>query len=413
MIQTILKETLIPRTKYMEKIEKFLGKPVIKVFSGMRRVGKSSLLKSVIQNLITSGQYKTEDIFYLNKESYDWDHIRTYHDLMELFVAFEKKGDHEKILVAIDEIQDIEEWERFIRSIFSDKQDTIDIIITGSNSTLLSGELATFLTGRYVEFEIFPLDFEEYTLFRNESPTDTLFLEYLRYGWLPGIIRMWRDEESIYEYLHWIYSTILLKDIVRHFGLRNVAFFEDLYRYLFSNIGSVFSAKSISDYLLSQKIKLSPETILTYLEYGQKAYLIHLVKAEDPATKKYFEIYNKYYVSDIGLRNSLIGWNPARDIGKVLENFVYLELIRAGYNVRIGRLKNGKEVDFVTEKWGNIKYFQVTYKLAEETTIEREYSALESLDDHWEKYVVSMDEMSFGIRNGIKHIHIMDLKNIL
>ncbi len=399
--------------KYSEKIEKFLGKPVIKVLSGMRRVGKSSLLKSVIQNLVTSGQYKSEDIFYLNKESYEWDHIRTYHDLMELFLTFEKKGDHGKILVAIDEIQDIEEWERFIRSIFSDKQDTIDIIITGSNSTLLSGELATFLTGRYVEFKIFPLDFEEYTLFRNKTPTDALFLEYLHYGWLPGIIRMWRDEESIYEYLHGIYSTILLKDIVRHFGLRNVAFFEDLYRYLFSNIGSVFSAKSISDYLLSQKIKLSPETILTYLEYGQKAYLIHLIKAEDPATKKYFEIYNKYYVSDIGLRNSLIGWNPARDIGKVLENFVYLELIRAGYSVRIGRLKNGKEIDFVAEKWGIIKYFQITYKLWEETTIEREYSALESLDDHWEKYVISMDTMSFGVRNGIKHLQILDLQSVL
>lgn len=182
MIQTILKETLIPRMKYSEKIEKFLGKPVIKVLSGMRRVGKSSLLKSVIQNLVTSGQYKSEDIFYLNKESYEWDHIRTYHDLMELFLTFEKKGDHGKILVAIDEIQDIEEWERFIRSIFSDKQDTIDIIITGSNSTLLSGELATFLTGRYVEFKIFPLDFEEYTLFRNKTPTDALFLEYLHYG---------------------------------------------------------------------------------------------------------------------------------------------------------------------------------------------------------------------------------------
>ncbi len=220
---------------------------------------------------------------------------------------------------------------------------------------------------------------------------------------------MRRDEESVYEYLRGIYSTILLKDIVRHFGLRNVAFFEDLYRYLFSNIGSVFSAKSISDYLLSQKIKLSPETILTYLEYGQKAYLIHLAKAEDPATKKYFEIYNKYYVSDMGLRNSLIGWNPARDIGKILENFVYLELIRAGYSVRIGRLKNGKEIDFVAEKRGIVKYLQVTYKLGGETTIEREYMALESLNDHWEKYVVSMDEMSFGVRNGIKHVRILDL----
>lgn len=182
MITTILQETIVPRTKYLKKIERFLGKPIIKVLSGMRRVGKSSLLKSTIQNLVTSGQYRSEDIFYLNKESYDWDHIRTYHDLMELFTLFEQKIMHEKILVAIDEIQDIEEWERFIRSIFSDKQSSIDIIITGSNSTLLSGELATFLTGRYVEFEIFPLDFEEYALFRNENISDTLFLEYLRYG---------------------------------------------------------------------------------------------------------------------------------------------------------------------------------------------------------------------------------------
>ena len=181
MIQAILKETLIPRTKYLEKIERFLGKPVIKVLSGMRRVGKSSLLKSVIQNMVASGQYMSEDIFYLNKESYGWDHIRTYHDLMELFVSFETQRGHGKILVAIDEIQDIEEWERFVRSIFSDRPG-IDIIITGSNSTLLSGDLATFLTGRYVEFEIFPLDFEEYMLFRDEPISNDLFLEYLRYG---------------------------------------------------------------------------------------------------------------------------------------------------------------------------------------------------------------------------------------
>jgi predicted AAA+ superfamily ATPase len=224
---------------------------------------------------------------------------------------------------------------------------------------------------------------------------------------------MWNNYELIKSHQQSIYSTILLKDIVKHFKVRNIDFFEDLYKYLFANVWNIVSSKSISDYLKSQKVNISPEVVLDYLNYWIKVYLLNKVKSVNPETKKFFSIFNKYYIWDIGLRNAIIGYDRKRDIGKLLENYVYLELRRNGYEVKIWRLWIDKEIDFVAEKYWILKYFQVCYLLWSEETIAKEYAPLEKIRDNWEKYVVSMDEINFWIHEWIKHINVLDLHKIL
>ncbi|MDQ7010116.1 MAG: ATP-binding protein [Candidatus Gracilibacteria bacterium] len=414
MINEILESKIILRKAYLDEISDYFDSPVIKVITGMRRVGKSYILQKIIQKLFKGKYIEKGNIFYINKESLKFDFIIDYKDLQKEFELFLNKANlNKKIFIGIDEIQDIKGWEKFINSVLLEYGNNSEIFITGSNSNLLSSELATLLTGRYIEFEIFPLSFSEYLLFGKKENLKSTFIDYLKYGGLPGIFNMKEDEKVIFNYLSSIYSTILLKDIVRSFGLRNIDFFESLYKYIFSNIGHIFSAKKISDYLKSQRVKISTETVLNYLGYGLKVFLLDLVKAEDPITKRYFEIYNKYYVGDLGIRNSLVGFNFGRDIGNLLENYVYLELKRKRYEIKIGRLKSGKEIDFIATKNGITKYFQVCYLLGSEDTIKREYGSLKEVSDNWEKYVVSFDDIDFGISEGIKHINIMDLEKHL
>jgi len=414
MIQEILKEKIIKRDFYLKNIEKYYSSPVVKVLTWMRRVGKSYILKSIIQESVAIHAFDINNIFYINKEDLYYDSIKNYADLSVIFQDFLEHADISKnIFVGIDEIQEIIGWEKFINSILAKYGSTMEIFITWSNSNMLSGELSTLLTGRYIEFEIFPLSFDEYSLFSGEEKSRNLFLEHLKYGGLPGIFAMRQEEEVIFNYLSWIYSTIVLKDIVKYFWLRNLDFFENLYKYVFSNIGNIFSAKSISDYLKSQRVNISTETVLNYLWYGLKVYLIDMVRASDPETKKFFEIYNKYYIWDVWLRNSLVGFDIKKDIGKLLENYAYLEIKRHWYDIKIGRLQGWQEIDFIAEKNGITKYFQICYLLGGEETIAREYSSLEMISDNWEKYVVSFDEIDFGISKGIKHINIMQLSEIL
>lgn len=414
MIQEILKEKIIKRDWYLDTIRHYYNSPVIKVLTGMRRVGKSFILKSIIQEFVSNKTIDQENIFYIDKEDLENDSIKNYSDLYEIFKKFLTTAHTDKkIFVWIDEVQEIEWWEKFINGLLSKYGKNIEIFITGSNSNMLSSELSTLITGRYIEFEIFPLGIEEYGIFAWKEITKDLFLEYIKYGWLPGIFAMEKQDFVIFNYLRGIYSTILLKDIVKYFWLRNVDFFENLYKYVFSNIGNIFSAKSISDYLKSQKVNISPETVINYLGYWLKVYLIDLVRASDPDTKRYFEIYNKYYTGDLGLRNALVGYNFWRDIGKLLENYAFLELKRHGYDVKIGRLKSGKEIDFIAEKNGVTKYFQVCYLLGWEETMTREYASLREIRDNWEKYVVSFDDIDFGVSEGIRHINIMKLGKVL
>ncbi len=413
-IQEILNQKIIKRNKYIENLKSYLNSDIIKVIIWMRRVWKSFILKSLIQELVKEKIIIKKNIFYINKEDLEFDYLKDYNDLNKDFKNFIKNiNPNKKIFVWIDEIQEIKWWEKFINNLLLKYNNKIEIFITWSNSNMLSSELSTLIAWRYIEFEIFPLSLDEYSIFAKKEITKDLFLEYIKYGWLPWIFSMNKEDLIIFNYLKWVYSTIIIKDIIRYFWLRNIDFFENLYKYILSNIWNIFSAKSISDYLKSQKVKISPETVLNYLDYWLKVYILNLVKAVEPETKKYFEIYNKYYIWDLWLRNALVWYDFKRDIWKLIENYVFLELKRFWYEIKIWRLKSGKEIDFIATKNWIIKYFQVCYLLWSEETMEREYSSLEQISDNWEKYVVSFDEIDHWVHNWIKHINVMNISEIL
>jgi len=412
MIDEILKEKIFPRDFYTSRITAYLWSPVIKVLIWQRRVGKSYILKSIIKDLVESEKIEKQNVWYINKELPIFDHIKIYDDLKIEFDLF-KKGKKGRIFVGIDEIQEIEWWEKFVNGLLATYGDTIEIFITGSNSFLLSSELVTYISGRYMEFPVHALSYEEFSMFKNEQKTKELFLDYLKYGWLPGIFRMQWSDETIFGYLRWVYNTIVLKDIIRHHSIKNTVFLEELYKYTLSNIGNIFSAKSISDFLKSQKIKISVDSVINFLGYAEQTFLLNKTHSVDPETKKYFEIYNKYYISDLWLRNSLVGYHPSKDIWKLLENYVFLALKRHDFTIKIGRLKTNKEIDFIAEKSGKTLYFQVCTTILDETTRAREYTPLYEIRDNWPKYVVSFDEIDFWENEGIQHLNIMKLEELL
>ncbi len=412
-IQEILEEKIIERKFYLEKIEWFLGAPLIKVLIWQRRVWKSTILKSVIQRLEKTGEIKKDNFFYINKELLEFDDIRDYNDLKEKFLKFLEIKKEWRFFIWIDEIQEIKDWEKFINWVLAEYWEKAEIFITGSNSFLLSWELATYLTWRYIEFNIFPLSFKEFSIFKKEERSKKLFLEYLKFGWLPAIFKMDYSEEIIFPYLLGVYNTILVKDIISNHQIKNIDFFKNLYKYILSNIWNIVSSKSIKDYLKAQKISVWNDTILNFLYYAQETFLLNKVYSVNPESKKIFEIYNKYYVSDLWIRNSLVGFDFAKDIWKVIENYVYLELKRYWYDVIIWRLKSWKEIDFVAIKNWITKYFQVCYLLGNEKTIEREYSSLKEIRDNWKKYVVSFDDIDFWVSEWIKHINVMNIDKIL
>lgn len=394
-------------------IEQYLNTPLIKVLIGQRRVGKSTILKSILQRLYQKHQISLTNIFYINKELPDFDHIKSYDDLKQSFQSFLTTIQPWMIFVWIDEIQDISGWERFINGLLATYGSQIEIFITGSNAFLLSWELATYLTGRYIEFEIFPLNFEEFCMFKQEQPSKDNFIEHLTYGGMPAIFQMNYKKDIIYPYLQWVYNTIVLKDIISHHQIRNIVFFKDLYQYTLANIGNIVSGKSISDYLKSQKIAIGNETVLNFLWYAQETFLLRKIYSVNPETKKYFEIYNKYYVWDLWLRNALVWFNFGRDVGRLLENYVFLELKRHKYSVTIGRLSWWQEIDFIAEKDGLVKYIQVCYLMWNEDTMAREYTPLQLIKDNRPKYILSLDDIDHGIYRGIQHINVMCITDIL
>ena len=413
VIQKILKEKIIDRDFYLDRIKKYFASPLIKVLIGQRRVGKSTILKSIIQKFVKNKEILEENIFYVNKELPFFDDIKNYDDLKWKFKEFLEIKKEWKIFVWIDEIQEIKDWERFINGLLAEYAENIEIFITWSNSFLLSGNLATYLTWRYIEFNIYPLSYSEFSIFKNESKSKNLFLEYLKYWWLPAIFKMEYSEEVIFPYLLWVYNTIVLKDIIAYHNIKNISFFKDLYKYTLSNIWNIVSWKSIKDYLKSQKIAIWNETVLNFLKYAEETFILNKVYSVEPETKRYFEIYNKYYVWDLWLRNALVWFDFKRDIWELLENYVYLELKRNNYDLIIWRLKSGKEIDFIATKNWITKYFQVCYLLGSEDTIKREYLSLEEISDNWEKYVVSFDDIDFGVSKWIRHINIMELEKVL
>ena len=390
----------IKREKYLEKIRPYYNKQLIKALTGQRRVGKSFLLRQVMDELTTLNP--SGNIIYIDKEKHEFDNVKNYNHL----ISFVKQQSIESMnYLLIDEVQEIEEFEKALRSLMSDGN--YDIYCTGSNSSVFSGELATFLSGRQIEIRIQSLSYPEFLLFHQLENSRNALARYLKYGGLPYLIHLPDDEEIIFDYLKNIYATILYRDVVSRYQLRDTAFLEILLKYLADNKGSIVSATRIADYLKSVKNNKTVSVIINYLAYLEQAYFISGVKRKDVQGKKIFEGGAKYYFEDLGLRNAVGSYNPA-DIGKTMENVIYNHLYYRGYTVYIGK-DNNKEIDFIAEKRGEKIYVQVTYLLTGEQVVEREFGNLTAIPDNYPKYVITMDEFpAVNTYKGIKQLHLID-----
>ncbi|HPV16348.1 MAG TPA: ATP-binding protein [Bacteroidales bacterium] len=396
----------IERPLYIDRIKPYIGKNLIKVLTGQRRVGKSYLMMQ-IRDLIRENEPGTR-IIYINKELHEFSMITDNVSLLEYVNRqHARKG---KVALFIDEIQDIDSFEKALRDLVTRKN--FDIYCTGSNARLLSGELATLLSGRYIEIRVYGLSYPEYIMFRDIKDSAETFRTYLREGGLPFLIHMGSDVHVVNEYLNTIYNTILLKDVVARYNIRNVKFMENLVLFLAGNIGSIVSARKISEYLKSQKINISIQVVIDYLGYLEFSFLIHRVRRSGIMGKRIFEIGEKYFFSDTGIRNVIAGYNPT-DIHKILENVVFLHLRIAGYDVTVGS-EGGREIDFIASRGGKRIYVQVAYLLEKPETAEREFGNLLEIRDNFPKYVVTMDELNeTDSYLGIHRIHVKDFCRML
>lgn len=389
----------IERGDYLGRIKPFIGKDLIKVLVGQRRVGKSYMLFQIMD--IIKARDKNANIIYVDKESHDFENIND-HKLLLKYVEENTKKAKKKNYLFVDEIQDIDKFEKALRSL--NATGNYDIYCTGSNARMLSGELSTYLSGRYIEIEIHSLSYGEFLRFHKLDETENSFLKYIKYGGLPYLIHLDKEDDIVYDYLKSVKNTILFKDVMARFKIRNVAFLERLVEYISDNVGCLVSAKKISDFLKSQKTNISPNIVLDYLSYLCSSFFIYQVQRQDIKGKKVFEINEKYYFEDLGLRHSIIRYNQA-DIGKVLENIVFNHLKVSGYDIRVGQLGK-KEIDFVCEKGGERTYIQVAYLITNENR-DREFGNLLEIQDNYPKLVISMDKLiGDSSYKGIKHINL-------
>jgi len=386
------------RPLYYKQIEPFIGDSLVKIIVGQRRVGKSHVLLQVKDEILERNSNAT--IVYINKEDYQFDWIRDYHDLMNYLDPFIKSG--EKIHLFIDEIQEIESFEKAIRSL--QITNNFDIYCSGSNATLLSGELATMLAGRYIEIRVYSLTYLEYLEFHKKTDSTESLWSYLQFGGMPHLVNLKEDEDVYLEYLKSIFDSIILRDVVTRYNIRNVRFLQDLIRFIADNVGSLVSSNKISEYLKSQKISLLPKTILEYLIHLESVYFIERVKRTEIGGKKIFEIGDKFYFEDLGIRHAIHPFK-IQDINKILENAVFHHLKCMKYEVYIGK-KGDKEIDFVASKKGILIYIQVAYLLIEQSTIDREFGNLLLIKDNHRKMVVSMDEIPHSNEQGIEHWNV-------
>lgn len=396
---------MIKREIYMEKIRPFIDTDLIKVLTGIRRSGKSIMLELIKLELLEQKIDSTQFIHY-NFEDIRHENLCDYH-ILHQEISKKLKKMKKKAYLFLDEIQEVNQWEKCINSLRVEFD--CDIYITGSNSNLLSGELATYLAGRYVEFHLYPFSFceflENYRNFYKESDLKQAFQKYLIFGGMPYLGNLRYQEQPCLQYLKDIYSSVVLKDIVSRHSIRDIDLLQRILYYLIANIGMNFSANSISKFFKSEKRNIAPETVLNYIRYFESACLIYKLQRQDLKGKKLLEINEKYFMADHGLREALYG-NNERDINQVLENIVFLEAMRRGYQVFVGKIAE-KEIDFICEKKGEKIYIQVSYLLASKETIEREFGVYEQVEDHFPKYVLSLDEMNFS-QNGIKHYNLID-----
>ena len=386
------------RKGYIDRIKPFMQKSVAKVLTGQRRVGKSFLLYQLIEEILA--EEPDANIIYVNLEDFTFSSLQTAEDLHSYIISHSKEK--VKNYIFIDEIQDIPGFEKVIRSLLLNEDN--DIYITGSNAKMLSGELATYLSGRYIEFKIYSLSYSEFLEFHGLTESETSYELYSRYGGLPYLLNLPLEDETVNEYLKSVYSTIVFRDVVSRYNLRNTLFLEKLIQFLSENIGNLFSAKNISDYLKSQHTAISVNQIQSYTEYLNNAFLIHRVERYDLIGKRVFEIGEKYYFENMGIRNIVIGYRIT-DKAKILENLVYNHLLYKGYDIKVGYYGD-KEIDFVGEKNGEKLYIQVALKIDSDKTAEREFGNLLKIQDNYPKIVVTEDTFSGNSYEGIRHCSI-------
>lgn len=399
-----------PRPLYTQKIIQYLGGRVVKVLTGQRRVGKSYILRQIAMQLIQSG-INANNIVFINRELTAFDFIENHNDLDSFIKAYKAKLKPQgRIYVFIDEVQEIEGWERVVNSLSQDFSEEYELFITGSNSKMLSGELSTLLSGRYVEFHIFPLSYLEYITVHNMDEGKQSYLQYMNDGGYPELIHF-HSSEMKRNYISALKDTILLKDIINRYTVRDVRLLEDLFAYLCNNTSNLLSVSNITNFIKSRGRKNSYDTVSAYLGYIENVFLAHRAVRYNIRGKDILAGSCKYYMNDLSFKNHLYG-GFASGIGYQLENLVYIDLLRNGYDVYVGTI-NDKEIDFVAMKNDRTIYIQVAYILADEDTILREYTPLQKIPDNYEKIVVSLDDFQFPSRLGIRHLRAWELNGIL
>lgn len=391
---------IIVRTKYLDKISPFINKPVIKVFTGQRRIGKSYLMLQTMDQI--REHYPDGNYIYINKEDPAFDFIKTNDDLLGYIKT--KGKTNKKNFVFIDEVQEIANFEKTLRGLLL--EDSYDLYCTGSNATLLSGEIATILSGRYIEIPVHCLSYKEFLQFHDYQNESKSLLKYITQGGMPFLIHLEDTDPVRYEYLKNVMNTILFKDVVQRFNVRNFSFLNNLVAFLADNSGSLVSANRINEFLKSQKTSVSTRSVVDYLYFLESSYLVHKVSRYDILGKKIFEVNDKYFFEDLGLQHILKPYDPSR-LNKYIESLVYQYLIESGFRVFVGKLAD-KEIDFVASKGDNTIYVQVALNVAEKKTFEREFGNLLLIKDNHKKYVVTLDEYATGNHKGIIHVSLRD-----
>ena len=398
---------MLKRDEYIKQIVPFIDKDVIKVLTGIRRSGKSVMLKLLMEELKNIGINENQFI-YINFENLKYRNLKNYERLYD-FILNKVDNKYKSYYIFLDEIQEVEEWEKCVNSLRVDEDFNFDIYITGSNAKLLSGELSTYLAGRYIEFVVYPFSFKEFFEIMKEKNKEIdlkeAFQDYVKFGGMPFLHNLDYNYEASMQYLQDLYASIILKDITQRNNIRDTDLLERIINYVVMNIGNTFSATSISKFFKSENRKVATETILNYIKACEEAFLIYRVARNDLLGKKILNVNEKYYIADHGIREAMME-NNQKNINQILENIVYFEMLRRGYNVKIGKVDN-LEVDFVCKKNDETIYIQVSYLLASEDTKEREFSVLENIKDNYPKYVLSMDEFDMS-RNGIKHVNLIE-----
>lgn len=399
------------RSEYVDRITGALGNNLVKVLVGQRRSGKSYIMRQLMSYLVTEKQVSPQQLFYVNLEFAPFGFIKNADDLYSLYLYYKKeKQPKGKVYLFLDEIQNVSEWERVVNSLSQDYTEDCEIIITGSNSKMLSSQLSTLLSGRYIEFAVFPFNIKEYALISERSVNKSTYMEFLNSGGFPELFHL-NNFETKRNYVSSIKDTVLLRDIIQRYNIKDARLLENIFGYLVNNASNLISVNNIVNFFKSKGRKTNYETVSNYILYLEEANLLHRADRYNIKGKEIISGACKYYVNDLAFHNYLYN-GYGYGIGYLLENRVYLDLKIAGYDIYVGVVKE-KEVDFIAVKTDRVIYLQVSYLLADDTTMEREYAPFALLKDHYEKFVVTLDEITLPSKDGVRHIQAWDIYNFI